>query len=110
MNLVAPSPSRTISCASVLRHSMSRHRATRDRPESVEVIAGSADLPEAITINESLVEVSPSMVMQLNERSAACLTRVSSTGCATAASQARKPSMVAMFGRIMPAPLLMPTA
>jgi hypothetical protein len=59
-------------------------------------------------MKESLVEVSPSTVMQLNERSAACFTIASSAACDTAASVAMKPSMVAMFGLIMPAPLLMP--
>ena len=46
--------------------------------------------------------------MQLNEASAASRTSRASSGCATAASVATKPSMVAMFGRIMPAPLAMP--
>ena len=76
----------------------------------MDVTAGRLDLPDAIRMNESLVDVSPSIVMQLNERSATCLTSSSSTGCDTAASNARKPSMVAIFGLIMPAPLLMPVS
>ena len=55
-----------------------------------------------------MVDVSPSIVMQLNERRPPARPARRSTGGATTASVARKPSMVAMFGRIMPAPLLMP--
>jgi hypothetical protein len=36
------------------------------------VSAGRLDLPDAIRMNESFVDVSPSIVMQLNERSATC--------------------------------------
>ena len=64
--------------------------------------------PVAISTKESLVEVSPSTVMQLKDSSAASLTSRSSIGWLIAASVATKPSMVAMFGRIMPAPLAMP--
>ena len=48
------------------------------------------------------------MVMRLKERSAASRTSSCIRCGAIAASVAMKPSMVAMFGRIMPAPLLMP--
>ena len=61
-----------------------------------------------MTTNESLVDVSPSMVMRLNERSAAILVSCGISAGAIAASVATKPSMVAMFGRIMPAPFAMP--
>ncbi len=54
------------------------------------------------------MEVSPSTVMQLNDRSAAIFTRLRSFLRETAASVATKPSMVAMSGRIMPAPFAMP--
>jgi hypothetical protein len=64
--------------------------------------------PVAIRMKESLVEVSPSTLMQLNDSSAASRSSCCSSGAATPASVAMKPSMVAMFGRIMPAPLLMP--
>ncbi len=64
----------------------------------------------AISMKESLVEVSPSTVMQLNDWSAAAFTKCSNTGCATLASVATKPSMVAILGRIMPEPLLMPVS
>src|SRR5690606_4044876 len=66
------------------------------------------DWPVAAMMNESLVEVSPSTVMRLNERLAISSASLRSTGWAMPASVARKLSMVAMLGRIMPAPLLMP--
>ena len=55
----------------------------------------------------SLVDVSPSTVMELKvyqqtRRSISC-----KTGCSMATSVVRKPSMVAMFGAIMPDPLAM---
>ena len=62
----------------------------------------------AISMKESLVEVSPSMVMRLNEPSASCLASAGSKAGSMHASVATKPSMVAILGRIMPAPLLMP--
>ena len=62
----------------------------------------------AISTNESLVEVSPSIVIRLNDSSAASRTSCCTRAGAIAASVATKPSMVAMFGRIIPAPLLMP--
>jgi hypothetical protein len=52
-------------------------------------LTSSVPAPVAISMKESLVEVSPSMVMQLNDWSATCLTSTSSTGCATLASKAR---------------------
>jgi hypothetical protein len=62
----------------------------------------------AITTNESLVDVSPSTVTRLNEPSASSVANCFITPCETQASVAMNPSMVAMLGRIMPAPLLMP--
>jgi uncharacterized DUF497 family protein len=61
-----------------------------------------------MTTKESLVEVSPSTVMQLKLWSAASFASCASRPAANPASVATKPSMVAMLGRIMPAPLLMP--
>ena len=55
-----------------------------------------------------MVEVSPSTVMRLNDCSAAASTSGCNRAGASLASVATKPSMVAMFGRIMPAPLAMP--
>ena len=62
----------------------------------------------AISTKASLVEVSPSIVMRLKDRSAASRASCCTSAGAMFASVATKPSMVAMLGRIMPAPLLMP--
>ena len=62
----------------------------------------------ATSMNESLVEVSPSMVMRLKEPSASFLANTGNRAGSMQASVAKKPSMVAILGRIMPAPLLMP--
>src|SRR5437867_11968170 len=59
-------------------------------------------------MKESLVDVSPSIVMRLKGSSAGSCSTVCSSGGAITASVATKPSIVAMFGRIMPAPLAMP--
>ena len=108
MNLVAPSPSRTMACASCratpIRASFSAWPST----ESSAVTGALAALFVAMTMNESLVDVSPSMVTRLNEPSASSNASCFITAWSTFASVARKPSMVAMLGRIMPAPLLMP--
>ena len=56
----------------------------------------------------SLVEVSPSTVIELNERFAACRSSRSRTGAGRSASVKTKASMVAMSGAIMPDPLAMP--
>ncbi|MNV42837.1 hypothetical protein D3C71_1345340 [compost metagenome] len=108
MNLVAPSPSRTMACANCCATASSA--ALRDWPSALpnDVMGAWPALLEAITTNESLVEVSPSMVTRLNEPSANSRASCCTTAGATQASVARKPSMVAMLGRIMPAPLLMP--
>src|SRR3569833_3463348 len=107
MNLVAPSPSRTIICASTCARSVT---AADSCAYSVVLMSEISAWPAPVAINmkESLVDVSPSIVMQLNDWSAACFTKCSSTGCATLASVAMNPSIVAMFGLIMPAPLLFP--
>ena len=108
MNLVAPSPSRTIACASVRATSVMA--ASKAWPSALarSVTGALPAWPVAITMKLSLVEVSPSTVTRLNEASASCLASAGSSSGATAASVARKPSMVAMLGRIMPAPLEMP--
>lgn len=56
----------------------------------------------------SLVLVSPSMEMELKERSTACLRRDWRAGGAMGASVQRTPRSVAMLGWIMPAPLVSP--
>ena len=68
--------------------------------------AGAA--PVAASSSVSLVEVSPSTVMQLKERSEASRSSARSTGAGSLASVATKASMVAMSGAIMPDPLAMP--
>jgi hypothetical protein len=59
-------------------------------------------------MKQSLVEVSPSMVMRLNDWSASSRTRPCSSAGAMRASVATKPSMVAMLGGSCPRPWLMP--
>ncbi len=56
----------------------------------------------------SLVEVSPSTLIELNERSATRLSIGCNCACVSGASVATKASIVAMFGWIMPLPLAMP--
>ena len=56
----------------------------------------------------SLVEVSPSTLMQLKVVAACAASRSCSTGAAMAASVKMKQSIVAMSGAIMPAPLQNP--
>ena len=62
----------------------------------------------AKSIKLSLVEVSPSTVMALKERSAPRFKRSCSTGAGSLASVKAKANMVAMSGAIMPEPLAMP--
>ena len=62
----------------------------------------------AITTNESLVEVSPSTVTRLNEPSASSSASCCISDGSIRASVAMNPSIVAMLGRIIPAPLLIP--
>ena len=64
--------------------------------------------PVAHRISVSLVEVSLSTVMQLNERSAPRASSACSIPAGSFASVATKASMVAMSGWIMPEPLAMP--
>ena len=108
MNLVAPSPSRTMACANHCATSIS----VCLRSWAASVLQAVTKLlpawPVAMTTKESLVEVSPSMVMRLKEASANSLARAFMSEASMAASVAMKPSMVAMLGRIMPAPLEMP--
>ena len=110
MNLVAPSPSRTIACASSTATAVSAPReraraADRRRARS----APSAPCRSRRSTKLSLVDVSPSTVAQLNDRSA--ISRVSvaeHVRAAIGASVATNDSIVAMSGWIIPAPLAMP--
>ena len=108
MNFVAPSPSRTIAWASCCATANTASRSKAPSADSSWVIGVLPARCVAINTKESLVEVSPSIVMRLKERSAASSTSPCISCGAMAASVAMKPSIVAMFGRIMPAPLLMP--
>jgi len=110
MNLVAPSPSRTIAWASATATSVNAVRTGASRGSSERVIGAIGALPVATITKLSLVDVSPSTVAQLNETSA--ISRVSSRSSATdrGVSVATKESIVAMFGWIIPAPLAIPVA
>ena len=61
-----------------------------------------------MTTKESLVDVSPSMEMRLKEACAKSKAKASIKAGGMQASVAIKPSMVAILGRIIPAPLEMP--
>ena len=66
------------------------------------------EAPLAIKRTESLVLMSPSMVIRLKDRLTAWARVSWRNGFDTEASVVRKASMVAMFGSIMPAPLTTP--
>ena len=110
MNLVAPSPSRTIAWASSMRDD----RRARRAPPAVADRRRVRDRRDrglrrsAISTKLSLVDVSPSMVTRLNDASAISRASSRSSARTIGASVATKPSIVAMFGAIMPAPLAMP--
>ncbi len=110
MNLVAPSPSRTMAWASRRATSCSggfqRLGNRRCRPIGDRCIARLVRV--ATTMKESLVEVSPSIVTRLKEPSASSSTSPCSSSGAMAASVARIAQHGGHVGRIMPAPLLMP--
>ena len=70
MNLVAPSPSRTIACDRICATS-STHSARRvNSAVPSPMIFGLPARPVAMSTKESFVEVSPSTVTALNDRSA----------------------------------------
>src|SRR5258705_7024068 len=83
-------------------------RDTESRPSSSAGYSSSSIatplLPDAIANSESLVEHSPSTVMALNVSRADSASARCSIAGATCASVAMKPSMVAMFGSIIPEP------
>src|SRR5690349_15627721 len=108
MNLVAPSPSRMMACASSVATAVTPSASAAYSALLVSPTSGMCAVPVAINMKESLVEVSPSTVMQLNDRFAACAASARAMGNASLASVATKPSIVAMLGWIMPAPLAIP--
>jgi hypothetical protein len=81
MNLVAPSPSRTMACASCCATAITRPPAPGRRRWPATVISACPACCVAISTKESLVEVSPSMVMRLKLASAASRT----SACSSAA-------------------------
>jgi len=66
------------------------------------------DSPEAMAMTVSLVDSQPSMLSELNETSTAAPNTSPSRSGPTIASVVMKASIVAIFGRIMPAPFDMP--
>ena len=62
----------------------------------------------ASTNTQSLVLVQPSTEIALNESADACRSMRRRVACGTSASMVTCASVVAMSGRIMPAPLAMP--
>src|SRR5882724_141094 len=106
-SLVAPSPSCTSMRAS--RPVSASSAAANSRvPRPPRSIGGFSARPLAMTATVSLVEVSLSTVMRLNERSTVRLSTGSSAPRATAASVVTKQNIVAMWGSIMPTPLAIP--
>ena len=107
MNLVAPSPSRTMACASHGRpdHGLAQLRVAGGRciGESRAGLAGGDEderiVGRGIAVDRDAVEGSVGGLL---------LASCCSSGWAMPASVATKPSIVAMFGLIMPAPLEMP--
>lgn len=73
------------------------------------MMAGPPAAPLASIATVSFVEVSPSMEMALKDRSTAWVRRADRVSAEIGASVARIPRRVAIFGWIMPAPLVMPT-
>ena len=98
MNLVAPSPSRTIACASSMATAASAARSGASRGSAASVIGAIGARPVAASTKLSLVDVSPSIVAQLNETSAISRASVASSSPAIGASVAMNDSIVAMSG------------
>mmetsp|Transcript_542 Transcript_542/g.1242 ORF Transcript_542/g.1242 Transcript_542/m.1242 type:complete len:295 (+) Transcript_542:333-1217(+) len=65
--------------------------------------------PDAIATTVSLVDSSPSMLIELNDRSHASVSMLCSLLFSIIASVMMYPSIVAMFGSIIPAPFATPT-
>jgi len=87
-----------------------RNRCDRDlQLQQVATGGRQGALARRRTTKESFVDVSPSTVTQLKDSLAATLAMRSSALRGTPASVHTKASSVAMSGRIMPAPLAMPS-
>ena len=107
MSLVAPSPSRAMRLARSMQTS-ARALEKSSAPSVPGRMGPAPAAPLAMSRTVSLVLVSPSMVIMLNESSAASLSMSFRRSGAISASVVMKESMVAMSGWIMPAPLAMP--
>ncbi|CAI8205158.1 MAG: Uncharacterised protein [SAR116 cluster bacterium] len=104
----APSPSRTIWMARSCITWSSALTKSSNSGSSTVVGAWCAATAVATRKTLSLVEVSLSTVMALKLRRGAVASKICRMGAGRAASVATKPSMVAIFGAIMPDPLAMP--
>ena len=105
-NLLAPSPSRTICCARSIVTASSAFSKSRRLRRSAGGALPAAPVAHSSTVSE--VEVSPSTVTALNERSFDRASSFCSSGAGMLASVKTKPSIVAMSGAIMPLPLAKP--
>lgn len=120
-NFVAPSPSRTISCANSAANDVSSSlNLVNSSGVSFSEIVFAPLAPLARTTMVSFVDMSPSTEIELNERSTAYVSADWSDAGVMAASVAIMPSNVAcscpdggdggaIFGWIIPAPLSIPT-
>ena len=101
-----PSPLRTTSCARPAQTSRSALlNSSRASAPSVQHFLR----PELSSITVSDVDSSESTLMQLKVSCTQSESAARSSSRGTSASVKMKPSMVAMFGSIMPAPFTMPT-
>ena len=107
-NFVAPSPSRTTSCERCCVKVVRTFCMATPSGEVGEAMGGPPAAPLARMARVSLVLVLPSMLMALKERSTAWVRRGRRVEGGMGASVQRMPRRVAMFGWIMPAPLVMP--
>jgi hypothetical protein len=108
MNLVAPSPSRTIACASSVATASIASQIAAKRGSPSSEIGGMAALPVAAITKLSLVDVSPSTVAQLKDAAAISRVAWASSRGVIGASVAMNDSIVAMSGWIIPEPFAMP--
>ena len=105
---MAPSPSRTTSWESVCAKEVRVSCIARPSSDVGEVIGDPPAAPLARSATVSLVDVSPSILMELKERSTAWVRSGWRVEAGMGASVVMIPSRVAMLGWIMPAPFAMP--
>mmetsp|Transcript_13477 Transcript_13477/g.57033 ORF Transcript_13477/g.57033 Transcript_13477/m.57033 type:complete len:277 (+) Transcript_13477:295-1125(+) len=107
MRQVAPSPSHAMDLA-IPTHTAVSAASSFSASGDPARIASPPAAPDARPTTQSLVLVSPSTEIWLNELCAARLTMALQHSGSTTASHVTTPNMVAMFGWIMPLPLPMP--